>query len=57
MRWLWGFGLGGRREGGVEPGGGGFGPAAQRSPARLADDMREGFVTLEAARRDYGFSG
>jgi len=41
----------------VEPGGGGFGPAEKRAPARLADDMREGFVTLEAARRDYGFSG
>ena len=38
-------------------GGGGFGPASKRSPARLAHDLREGFVTAEAARRDYGHAG
>jgi N-methylhydantoinase B len=41
----------------VEPGGGGFGSPARRSPLRLAEDLREGFVTPEAARRDYGHAG
>jgi N-methylhydantoinase B len=41
----------------VEPGGGGFGSAARRAPERVAEDVREGFVTVEAARRDYGFTG
>jgi N-methylhydantoinase B len=39
----------------VHPGGGGgFGPAWQRAPARVREDVRQGYVTLEAARRDYG---
>ena len=41
----------------VEPGGGGFGPAARRTRARVDEDLREGFVTLEAARRDYAYAG
>jgi len=41
----------------VEPGGGGFGPAARRARARIEDDLREGFVTPEAARRDYAYAG
>lgn len=41
----------------VEPGGGGFGPAEKRSRARIAEDLREGFVTPEAARLDYGYAG
>ena len=36
------------------PGGAGFGPPAERSPARLAADLRDGIVTREAAERDYG---
>ncbi|KTR03540.1 N-methylhydantoinase [Aureimonas ureilytica] len=35
-------------------GGGGFGEAARRDPARLADDIAEGLVTTEAAREHYG---
>jgi N-methylhydantoinase B len=34
-------------------GGGGFGPPAERAPALLAADLREGKVSLAAARRDY----
>ncbi|HTG11773.1 MAG TPA: hydantoinase B/oxoprolinase family protein, partial [Candidatus Eisenbacteria bacterium] len=35
-------------------GGGGFGPAAERDPESIRRDVREGYVTPEAARRDYG---
>ena len=35
-------------------GGGGYGPPAGRDPAAIAADLREGFVTHEAALRDYG---
>ena len=38
----------------LEAGGGGFGDPRRRSPAALAEDIAEGFVTREAARRDYG---
>ncbi len=34
-------------------GGGGYGPAAERSPAAIAEDVRQGLVTPEAAARDY----
>jgi N-methylhydantoinase B len=36
------------------PGAGGFGPAAERDPARIRSDVIDGFVTGEAALRDYG---
>jgi N-methylhydantoinase B len=36
------------------PGGGGLGPPAERDPARLRDDLADGYVTPEAAARDYG---
>lgn len=36
------------------PGGGGYGPAAERDPAKIAEDVRLGYVTAEAAARDYG---
>ena len=36
------------------PGGGGLGNAKARDPARVASDANEGYVTEEAARRDYG---
>jgi N-methylhydantoinase B len=36
------------------PGGGGYGPPAQRTPAAIAADLAEGFVTHAAAVRDYG---
>jgi N-methylhydantoinase B len=35
-------------------GGGGVGPAAERDPVHLADDLAEGRVSLDGARRDYG---
>ena len=36
------------------PGGGGYGPAAERDPAAIARDVALGFVSDEAAERDYG---
>lgn len=36
------------------PGGGGYGPARERSPDAVAADVRLGYVTPEAAARDYG---
>jgi N-methylhydantoinase B len=36
------------------PGSGGYGPPAGRDQARLRDDLTDGYVTSEAARRDYG---
>src|ERR1051326_1016349 len=36
------------------PGSGGFGPPAERDPARLRDDLADGYVTPEAAAREYG---
>jgi N-methylhydantoinase B len=35
-------------------GGGGYGPAFERDPAKVAHDVRNGFVSHEAAVRDYG---
>jgi N-methylhydantoinase B/oxoprolinase/acetone carboxylase alpha subunit len=35
-------------------GGGGFGPPAERSLEALARDVRQGYVSVEAALRDYG---
>jgi N-methylhydantoinase B len=35
-------------------GGGGYGEPAKRDPKRLESDLREGYVTNEAAIRDYG---
>jgi len=36
------------------PGGGGYGPVAERDPAKIAEDVRLGYVTPEGAARDYG---
>jgi N-methylhydantoinase B len=36
------------------PGGGGYGLALDREPGRVAEDVRLGYVTAKAARRDYG---
>jgi N-methylhydantoinase B len=36
------------------PGGGGFANGFARDPALVLRDLREGYVTLEGARRDYG---
>ncbi|MDJ0683653.1 MAG: hydantoinase B/oxoprolinase family protein [Alphaproteobacteria bacterium] len=37
------------------PGGGGYGPAANRDAAAVAEDVRLGYVTEDAAAQDYGF--
>lgn len=36
------------------PGGGGYEPPFERDPERVLDDVREGYVSLERAREDYG---
>ncbi|MYA92978.1 MAG: hydantoinase B/oxoprolinase family protein, partial [Chloroflexi bacterium] len=36
------------------PGGGGFGDPSQRDPQRVRDDVLAGYVSHEAAARDYG---
>lgn len=36
------------------PGSGGYGPAEDRDPARLREDLADGYVTPDGARRDYG---
>ena len=37
------------------PGGGGFGPATERPPERIARDLETGFISAAGARRDYGW--
>jgi N-methylhydantoinase B len=37
------------------PGGGGFGDPREREPERIREDVLEGWVSSEAAARDYGF--
>ena len=39
----------------VTPGGGGYGDPALRDPEAVAHDVREGYVSKEAARRHYGY--
>jgi N-methylhydantoinase B len=36
------------------PGGGGFGDPLARDPQRVGADVRDGYVTPERAREDYG---
>jgi N-methylhydantoinase B len=36
------------------PGGGGYGDPRQRAPERVLQDVRDGYISAEAARRDYG---
>jgi N-methylhydantoinase B len=36
------------------PGGGGFGDPLARTPAQVLSDVAQGFVSMEAAERDYG---
>ncbi len=38
------------------PGGGGYGPAADRDPAAVIRDLRLGYISRAAARDDYGLS-
>ena len=35
------------------PGGGGFGDPRKREPERVREDVRDGLITAEQARRDY----
>ena len=39
------------------PGGGGMGPVQDRDPEQVGRDVRLGYISAEAARRDYGFTG
>ena len=39
------------------PGAGGYGPAEEREPGMIAEDLREGWITPECAQRDYGYVG
>jgi N-methylhydantoinase B/oxoprolinase/acetone carboxylase alpha subunit len=36
------------------PGGGGFGDPRRRDPQSVRDDVLDGLITVEEARRDYG---
>ena len=36
------------------PGGGGYGAALERDPQRVAEDVRLGYVSAEAADKNYG---
>ncbi|UCB44823.1 MAG: hydantoinase B/oxoprolinase family protein [Spirochaetota bacterium] len=38
----------------VTPGGGGFGDPLDRNPELVLEDVKEGYVSLESAKRDYG---
>jgi N-methylhydantoinase B len=38
------------------PGGAGYGDPREREPARVLEDVRQGYVSVEAARRDYGLT-
>ena len=38
-------------------GGGGVGDAAERDKAAIAQDLRAGLITKEAAKRDYDYEG
>ena len=37
------------------PGGGGFGPSAERDPALVRSDIASGYVSADQATRDYGW--
>ena len=37
------------------PGAGGFGPPEQREREKIAADLADGYITPDAARRDYGY--
>jgi N-methylhydantoinase B len=38
-------------------GGGGYGPPYERPRAHIERDLRHGYITAEAAQRDYGYTG
>lgn len=37
------------------PGAGGYGPPTERDPELIRSDLKNGYISLEAAKRDYGF--
>ena len=39
---------------GIATGAGGYGPVRERTTEMIAEDLREGWITPECARRDYG---
>jgi N-methylhydantoinase B len=39
------------------PGGGGYGEPGKRDRRLIESDLRNGYVTLEGARRDYAWDG
>jgi N-methylhydantoinase B len=38
----------------IEAGDGGFGNPLERSPEKISEDVKNGFVTIECAWKDYG---
>ena len=44
----------GERAANMNPGGGGYGPAFERPVEKVLDDVRNGLVSIEGARADYG---
>lgn len=44
----------GERAANKNPGGGGYGDPYEREIARVVEDVRNGLVSIEGARRDYG---
>ncbi|MCL5957938.1 MAG: hydantoinase B/oxoprolinase family protein [Chloroflexi bacterium] len=38
----------------ISPGGGGYGDPLEREPEMVLEDIREGFITIEAAEKEYG---
>ncbi len=44
----------GERAANMNPGGGGYGDPMKRDPARVLDDVRNGLVSVEGAKVDYG---
>jgi N-methylhydantoinase B len=40
----------------VTPGSGGFGPPSERDRTAVGRDLRDGYVSVVAAQRDYGIA-
>jgi len=38
-------------------GGGGYGDPKNRDPEAIISDIEEGYVSIEGAKRDYGYDG
>jgi N-methylhydantoinase B len=44
----------GERAANMNPGGGGYGDPFEREPAKVAEDVKNGLVSIEGAEADYG---